>query len=562
MSSEQILAMIIGIIGGLGIFLLGMKNMSDGLQAIAGERLRRVISAVTNNRLMACGVGTFVTAVIQSSSITTVMTVGMVNAGLMTLKQAIGVIYGANIGTTMTAWILTIDVGKYGLLFLGLAAFPFLFSRRDKVRYTAMMVLGLGMVFFGLELMKNGFSPLKDSPTFVAWFHKFQPTDYFGVWKCVLVGAALTAVIQSSSATVGITMGLASTGLITYETAVALVLGENIGTTITAWLAALGAQQTTAKRAAYAHVMFNTLGVVWITAIFHKVFIPLLNVIVRYDPNTMVIVDGVHKYPYINEGIALAHTTFNVANVFVFLWLLGPLARLLERLVPGRAVQETPHLQYIEMGMLSTPLIGIAQSMKEVAYMGQGTEKMMGRLRSVVFNPKEDEENEQKIFDREESMDVIQKEVIEFLSKLLSGNVPHEVMDSGRKQLRMADEYETISDYVTSLLKLNIKWRKSGQAVTDEGRTEITDLHDKVAEYLLFVNNAVRNEDETILARARSRGDEITHLVKEYRSRHLRRVETGHAAPLKSLIFTDMLAAYRRIKDHALNIAEVICGEK
>jgi len=264
---SQALEIIFQVCGGLGIFLLGMKNMSEGMQAVAGERLRRMIGAVTNNRLLACGVGTLVTCIIQSSSVTTVMVVGMVNASIMNLLQAIGVILGANIGTTITGWILVIKISKYGLPLLGASSFFYLFSKRDSIRFFFMFLMGLGMVFFGLELMTQGFAPIKEMPGFIAWFHRFHPDTYFDVWKCVLVGAALTAIVQSSSATLGITMALALTGTIDYRTAAALILGENIGTTITAVLASLGAA-TNARRAAYAHVAFNVIGVCWITAIF------------------------------------------------------------------------------------------------------------------------------------------------------------------------------------------------------------------------------------------------------------------------------------------------------
>src|SRR6056297_298395 len=207
MSWELFSEMSVSVIGGLGIFLLGMKNMSEGMQAVAGERLRRMINAITNNRLLACVVGVAVTCLIQSSSITTVMVVGMVNAGLMTLAQAIGVVLGANIGTTITGWILVLEIGKYGLPIIGVSAFFYLFSKKDKLRFAASVFLGLGMVFFGLQLMKQGFSPLRDLPEFKAWFTRFEPHNYIGVLKVCLVGALLTALVQSSSATLGITIG-------------------------------------------------------------------------------------------------------------------------------------------------------------------------------------------------------------------------------------------------------------------------------------------------------------------------------------------------------------------
>jgi phosphate:Na+ symporter len=273
----EVISIIIAVIGGLGLFLLGMKNMSEGMQAIAGDKIRKLINTVTDNRFVACGVGATVTALIQSSSVTTVMVVGMVNAGLMTLKQSIGVIMGAGIGTTITAWLIALKIADYGLPILGISAFFYLFAKYDRIRYTAMMFVGLGMVFFGLEIMKEGLLPLRDNEQILALMAQFVPSDYFGLVKCIGVGALVTAMIQSSSATVAITITLAKTGIIGYDSAVALVLGENIGTTITAYLASLGAS-TNAKRSAFVHISINALGVLVLLPIFYQ-YLGFLNFI-------------------------------------------------------------------------------------------------------------------------------------------------------------------------------------------------------------------------------------------------------------------------------------------
>ena len=308
MNNEFFFSIICTVLGGLGIFLLGMKYMSEGLQAVSGERLRKIISVATDNRIMGMLVGLTITSVVQSSSVTTVMVVGLVNSAMMTLTQAIGVIFGANIGTTVTAWILTLNIAKYGLPLLGLSAFLFLFCKNERMRYIGMTIMGIGMVFFGLTLMTDGFKPLRALPEFVQWFHSFQATSYLGVIKCAAVGCILTMIVQSSSATVGITMGLAATGMINFQTAGALVLGENIGTTITAWLASLGAA-TNAKRAAWAHICFNTIGVAWITIIAIPFYFPLIGRLIGHDPNTQVMLEnGEPSYPYVMAAIAAVHT--------------------------------------------------------------------------------------------------------------------------------------------------------------------------------------------------------------------------------------------------------------
>ncbi len=424
-----------------------------------------------------------------------------------------------------------------------------------------MMMLGLGMVFFGLQLMKEGFYPLREMPDFIAWFSKFTPDSYFGVLRCCLVGALVTAIVQSSSATLGITMGLVGTGVINFETAAALVLGENIGTTVTAGLASLGAS-TGAKRAALAHAAIKIIGVAWITAIF-PFYIGLIKGIFGAESIlTTQMVSGVPTYSAAMQGVALSHTAFNIANVLLFMPFTSFFAVLLMRILPDKVHKEVPHLKFLDVRMLDTPAIGIEQSKKEILRMADNVEKMFSRLKRIIADGKADEKSENKIFHREEVLDILQKEVVEFLSNLLSGTVPHDVMKRGRIQLRMADEYESISDYITSILKLNLKMRQSGLEVSRQGKDEIMDLHNKVAEYVQMVSQAVEKSNISVISKAVSRGDAITHLVKEYRTKHLERVEGGHSSALESLIFTDILTSYRRIKDHALNVAESLAGEK
>jgi phosphate:Na+ symporter len=561
-STQLAFSILFQVLGGLGIFLLGMKNMSEGLQAVSGDRLRKIISVVTDNRVMGLLVGLSVTCIVQSSSITTVMVVGLVNSAIMTLTQAIGVIFGANIGTTITGWILTLKIGKYGLPLLGISAFLFLFSKNERVRYTGMALMGIGMIFFGLELMSSGFKPLRTIPEFQQWFHTFQATSYFGVLKCALVGCVLTMIVQSSSATLGITMGLASTGMINFQTAGALVLGENIGTTITAFLASLGTS-TNAKRAAYAHIVFNLLGVAWITVIAIPVYFPLIAKIIGHDPNMMVMLDGGEpSYPHIMSAIALVHTGFNVTNSLLFLPFVGLLAKLVTKMVPEKGVEEVPHLTYLDVRMLDTPSLGVVQSQKQILFMGESIEMMLQSLAAVLESPEVDDVLEQKIFRREEILDNVQKEIMLFLGELISGQVPHEVMDTARHQMRMADEYESVSDYAAAVLKGIRKLRDNQLQFAPEGMDEFIDLNRRVLEYVRRVNAAVREENDRAAIELVATSGEITRTMKEYRQEHLARLVDNKVTALSSLVYTDMLNSYRRMKDHALNIAEVLAGEK
>ena len=276
---------------------------------------------------------------------------------------------GANIGTTITGWILVLKIGKYGLPLLGAAAIAYLFSKGDRWRFWSMAIMGIGMIFFGLELMKDACSLIKEHPSFESWFQSFQADDYFGVLGCALIGCFLTIMVQSASATLGITISLASQGVISYPTAAALVLGENIGTTITAYLASLGAT-TNARRAAYFHIVFNLVGVLWITAIFHW-YIDLVQGIVGDDVTKVTMVGGKPTYDT-TATIAATHSIFNVTNTFIFLPFLPIFVKLLKRFVPAKAYKEKPHLTDLDVRILETPLLAIEQSQKEIEKMGDG----------------------------------------------------------------------------------------------------------------------------------------------------------------------------------------------
>lgn len=548
------------LIGGLGIFLLGMKNMSEGMQAVAGSGLRKLIGAVTNNRFLAIIVGTIVTVVVQSSSITTVMVVGFVNSGVMQLSQAVGVIMGANIGTTITGWILVLKIGKYGLPILGVAAFFYLFSKGDRWRYWAMAIMGTGMVFFGLELMKDACSIIKETPDFEAWFQTFQANSYPGVLKCALIGCIMTVLVQSSSATLGITISLATQGVISYETAAALVLGENLGTTITAFLASLGAT-TNARRAAYFHVIFNLLGVLWITLIFTP-YIQMVQWVVGGNVSMMELLDGKETYPRITAAIAATHTIFNVANVLLFIPFVPMLVRMLQRIVPAKEFKEKPKLSDLDIRMLETPLLAIEQSRNELERMADGCLKMMDWLAELRQQDEPDKILANRLKRREQVLDSIQDEVSEYVTNLLSGNVPHAVADEARQQLRIADEYESISDYLLNLDEFDRKLRRDGHRFTEVHRSDLGELNGHLSDYLSSVNRALEQHNRNVLVELSPATKRIKSEVKQLRRKHLDELSAGALAPQISIAYLAALNAYSRVLDHSLNIAEAVSGEK
>jgi phosphate:Na+ symporter len=560
LNSSALIALAFELVGGLGLFLLGMKNMSEGMQTVAGSSLRRMIGSVTNNRLMATTVGVIVTCIVQSSSITTVMVIGFVNSGVMSLSQAIGVIMGANVGTTITGWILVLKIGKYGLPLLGFAAIIYLFSKGDRWRYWALAIMGVGMIFFGLELMKDACAIIKDTPDFEAWFKRFQADTYLGVLQCTLVGCLLTVMVQSSSATLGITISLAFQGVISYETAAALVLGENIGTTITALLASLAAT-TNARRAAYFHVIFNMIGVFWITLIFHW-YIELVQWILGGDVGRMVIQDGQETYPRTTAAIAATHSIFNVTNTLLFLPFLPLFVRLLNRVVPAREFKEKPRLTDLDIRILETPSLAIEQSRKELVKMGNSCAKMLQWLSDLVQQDDRDTSLEDRLKRREQVLDSMQDEIAEFVTHLLSGNVSHSVADEARRQVRMADEYESVSDYVENLNNFDRKLRKGGFRFTDDQRKGLEALNRYSSEYLAAVNTALVQDNRSVLITTEALAKRLREEIKKLRRQHLDDLSGGTIPPQVSVAYLASLNAYARVRDHTHNIAEAVSGEK
>ena len=353
-----------GLIGGLGLFLFGMKIMSEGLQKIAGEKMRQILSSLTSHRLVAALVGISVTALIQSSSATTVMVVGFVNAGLLSLMQAIGVILGVNIGSTITAQIIAFNVTQYALPAIGFGAALKLFSKKRRVNYLGEVILGFGLVFLGLTIMRQGFDPLRANEGFQQLFILIGDYKSLGI----LIGTILTIITQSSTAMLGLTLALATSGLISFEASVALILGENIGTTITANISAIGTN-IAARRAAFAHFLFNFIGVI-LMLIFFQLYLKLITSITPGEADFVVqtqaqadqYATAIGEKPHIARYIANAHTLFNVINTLIFLPFIGVLAKLSTYFIRGEGRQEIVQVRFIDDRVLNTPPISIGQA--------------------------------------------------------------------------------------------------------------------------------------------------------------------------------------------------------
>jgi len=550
-------------LGGLGLFLFGMKIMSEGLQKVTGNRMRKILGIVSNNRFVGCGVGALVTSVIQSSSAATVMLVSFVDAGLMTFLQAIGVILGANIGTTITAQLIAFNITAYALPAIAAGVLLKFFVGRQKWIYVGDVLLGFGLIFFGLATMKAGFAPLKDHPSFVALFTRFNADDIVSIMLCVLVGSVMTMILQSSSATIGVTMALASQGLLNFEASVALILGDNIGTTITAQLASIGAS-INARRTARAHAIFNVVGVVYIV-----LFFPFFLKLVIWMTSSLMdigspdlLVGG--ERPNIGRYIANAHTAFNLVNALFFLIFLGYLVRMTSWLVPEkkgeRDLDEFRHIKFIDSRYIDTPDVAIAQARAEVVRMGEAVEKMYDE---VVHSLKERKLKElSKWRKREDTIDHLQKEIIQFLVQVVQKPISVEESKEVASLMRMANNLERAGDGIENIAELLEELIEQDLHLSEGGLHDYEVISTKVREFLAVVVDGVRREDKEIMPLAQELENEIDRMREEMRGNYIMRLQSGVCTVDPGLILVDMLTAFEKIGDFCYNVSQAVAGLK
>ncbi len=537
------------VFGGLGLFLYGMTCLSNGMQKIAGDRLKKILAMLTGNRIIGTVMGVFITAVLQSSSVVTVMTVGFVNASLLTLQQALGVILGANIGTTITGWVLVLNIGKYGLPIAGIAAIFYVFVSGEKSKAKSATVMGLGLIFFGLELMSGGLKPLRNMPEFLAVFHSFDVVNvvdgvrsfnYITVIKAAFIGMAMTAIVQSSSATLGITIALTTQGLLNYETAIALVLGENVGTTITAILASLKATAN-AKRAAYAHTIINVVGVIWVISIF-GFYVGFITKIANPDTN-------------VTKTIATAHTIFNISNVLLFIPFVTFLAKFLNYIVKDDKVAEVTRVTHLDSLMAEVPTLVIEQTKNEIVTMGTQIITSFDKLAEIYSDRGKVKENTHQIGLIEDTLDLFEKEITDANFAILQKQLLEDEMAETRENLLVCDEYETISDYLLRIAKTVKKLIDLEIYLDTDRKSTIVKLHTAVEDIFKDINNGYRTGNKDYYMSALKRCDAIKGTYKKARFAHLENIAPNSDAML-STAYMDMLNHYRRIKDHMYSILE------
>jgi len=553
----------ITILGGLGLFLYGMKVMSEGLQSATGEKLKNVLWKVTNNRFKGVLTGFFITGLIQSSSATTVMLVSFVNAGLIDLVQSVGIILGANIGTTVTGWIVAIIGFKVNIKAFALPAIAIGFFCRflssEKIKYWGEVLLGFGILFLGMSIMNESVKDLRGSETVMNFMSSYHADGIGSTILVVLVGTAITMIVQSSSATMAMTMTLAVNGLINFPTACALILGENIGTTITANIAAIGSS-VSARRSAIVHMLFNIFGVIWVLAVFHRFFITFVDFIVPGDPFSTVI-DV--RAAAIADHMAAFHTVFNITNTLIFLPFVGFLARASEKIIRQKK-EDRPqefHLKYISTALLSTPSININQARLEIKRMMDIVMDMFDSVMDVFNNPgTKMGPIVEKILTMENHTDLLEKEISTFLVRVSQNTISEDQSHEISIMLQRVNELESIADQCESLLKLIRRKYDERITFTDNANGQILEISGKVREFLILIQEHISQTAYNIITRSEVIENRIDELRREMRKDHIQRLNDGVCDVTSGLLFIDMLTGFEKIGDHVYNIAEGISG--
>lgn len=547
---------IFGVAGGLALFIFGMNLMSDGLKKSAGERLRKILETLTKNPFIGMLVGTFVTAIIQSSSATTVMLVSFVNARLLTLPQAIGVIMGANIGTTMTAQLIAFRLGEYAYLIAAIGFGLFFFPKRKNLQYLGQIIFGFGVLFIGLNTMSAMLKPLAQSKVFTEMMVNFGKFPILGVG----VGTLMTVVIQSSSATIGVLQTLASQPtevngviqpLIPLTSAIPILLGDNIGTTITAILASIGANKA-AKRAAAAHSMFNILGC--------AIFLPFLSLFTKLVIAISPQIDpaqGITAADVISRQIANAHTVFNTINTFIWLPMAGLLAALVTKLIPGEDPFIEKAVKYLNPKIINNPDAALELSSKELVRMGELALDMSGLVKQAFLN--NELSQKQAILDIEDNLDFLQGEIINYMSTVVSQSTLTK-MESVRLAdlMHVAGDMERIGDHCTNILELAQYKHDNGIKFSAEAQNEVETIFQLSHDMLTYAITALRDEDFKAAYKVKELEKEMDSLEESLRLGHINRLNQGTCNINSAVCFVDMLKNLERIADHCFNIAEAV----
>jgi len=551
------------LIGSLGLFLYGMKIMSEGLQKFAGDSLRRILTAMTTNRVTGVLTGVLITALIQSSSATTVMVVSFVNAGLLTLTQSIGVIMGANIGTTVTAWLISalgfkVDIAAFSLPLLAFGI-PLLFSGKSSRKSVGEFIFGFSFLFMGLQALKANAPDLGANPEMLAFVQNYADMGFFSIILFLFIGAILTMIVQASAATMAITLIMCANGWIDYQLGVALVLGENIGTTITANLAALTGN-TQARRAALAHLAFNIFGVIWVLILFY----PFTNAVSWFVTNVMRISD-----PSVAVSFKLAafHTAFNISNTFVMIWFVGLIEKTVCFLIKGKKDEDEEYrLRYITGGMLSTAELSILQARKEITLFAERTGRMLDMVKALFYEKNEDAflKTYSRVEKYESISDRMEIEIANYLTCVAEGRLSSEGKEEIRIMLRAVSEIESIADSCNNMAR-SIKRRNEFKSIfTDEQNHNVDQM-------LALTEKALHRMIEILKKSELVRDDvnpsyNIENEINNYRNQlKIHNVEDINDKKYQyqdGVYYMDIIGEAEKLGDYVLNVVQAVIEKK
>ncbi len=547
---QELTKIIFGLLGGLAVFIYGMNLMGDGLQKAAGERMRRILEVLTSNPLMGVLVGTLVTVMIQSSSATTVMVVGFVSAGLMTLPQAIGVIMGANIGTTITAQLIAFKIGDFTPLITAIGFVFFFFCNKKIVKYFGQAVFAFGLLFSGLEMMSNVMKPLATSPVFESMIKQLSQYPILGL----LTGTIMTMVIQSSSATIAVLQNIAAQpgidggALIDIHTAIPILLGDNIGTTITAIFASVGARLN-AKRAAAAHTIFNVLG-----AVIFMFLIPI------YAKLIIFISPKGPEIEIIKRQIANAHTAFNIINTIIWIPFVFVLAKIVTFIVRGQEDPAEKKIMYLDNNLLSNPAVAMDLATKELTRMALLAKQMAEDAKNSFINS--DMKCVKKVSETEEVVDMLQREIIKYLSTMLSTGTLTE-----RQSVRLAGlmhvthDIERIGDHCKNIAEFAEQKEQERIPFSKQALSELSDVFEMIRNMVSDSIKSLSEYDTSLAKKVLSEEYEVDDIEDKLRSRHVERLNKGLCDPKATIIFIDLIHNLERIGDHCNNIAEAVLND-
>lgn len=549
--------LIFGVVGGLAIFIYGMNLMSEGLKKVAGERLRKILEAVTRNPLIGVLVGAVVTTIIQSSSATTVMVIGFVNAGLMNLQQAIGVIMGANIGTTVTAQLIAFKLGDYAYLLAGLGFAFYFFGRRKYAKHLGQVIFGFGLLFIGINTMSDVLEPLASNERSLNLITQMSNHPFWGL----MVGLVLTVVVQSSSAVIGVLQSLASQpvvegglvhALIPLGGAIPILLGSNIGTTITAILASIGGNNG-AKRSALSHSLFNLLGTV-ICLLFLSPFTKFVYLI-SPAPNWAA---GITEASVVARQIANAHTFFNVLNTLIWLPFTKLLARLVTSLIPGEEPISERKVRYLDSHVVNNADIALNLSTKELLRMGQISQEMLAEVETYL-NTGEADADLSGVQDQEDTLDYLQTEITHYLSLIVSRNSLTERQSNLLANLmHITGDLERIGDHCTNIREQEVYMEEGNITFSKMALADLQKVFALAKEMFTSALTALAKNDAGLAIKVLDLETRMDVIEKEIRTNHLERLSVGSCNPKAAVIFNELIRNLERIADHCNNVAEAV----